>query len=290
MRLVAVALALAACKGRKDCDAYLDELRAWGARVDDRFASQHVAVPTDTPSAPMSLLEPLAPRAIVVNVDKAGIVLLGSAIDDPMAWDRMFESVRLSEPVVIAAAPDAPWWRVVVALAVLQDVGFSGVSFVYLGDPIPRPPRADLVKFAMPDDDRRLARFAEWSNRIIDRCPSFGSLTWPQRGHDATPREMARAAKDCSCEVDPVEISSWFAYDLLPTTMGVARAHITAIDGARLHDAPSDVARYIESLRDELTVAAPVPGQVAAKPDAPWREMAPQLAAATGAIVLRILR
>ena len=58
----------------------------------------------------------------------------------------------------------------------------------------------------------------------VSSCPSFGSLMWPQRGHDATPREMALAAKDCTCEVDPVEISSWLAYDLLPTTMGAAKA------------------------------------------------------------------
>ena len=178
----------------------------------------------------------------------------------------------------------------VVALALVEDVGFTGVAFVYVADPIPRPPRADLAKFAMPTDGKRITRYHDWSNRIIDRCPSLGSLMWPQRGHDATPREMALAAKDCSCEVDPVEISSWFAYDLLPSTMGVARAQITAIDAARLKDRPTDFAGYVAALRDELTVDAASPGQLAAKADAPWREMAGKLAAATGSIKLRIVR
>jgi hypothetical protein len=290
MKLVAVALALAACKGRNDCKTYLEELKAWGAGVDDRLAVQHVAVGPDAPSAPSRLLDPVPARTIAVAVDKVGIAFAGSPIEDPATWERMFDAARLGDPVAIAAAPDAPWWRVVVALALVEDVGFSGVSFVYLADPIPRPPRADLAKFAMPTDDKRITRYADWSNRIIDRCPAFGSLMWPQRGHDATPREMAVAAKDCSCEVDPVEISSWFAYDLLPSTMGVARAQITAIDSARRKGRPTDIAGYVGALRDELTVDAATPGQLAGKADAPWRDMAGRVVAATGAIKLRIAR
>jgi len=290
MKLVAVALALAACKGRNDCTAYLDELKAWGARVDDRLASQHVPVAPDTPTAPATALDPVPARAVVVAVDKAGIAFGGSPLDNDDTWERVFDSVRLADPLVIAAASDAPWWRVVVALAIVEDVGFSGVTFVYLADPIPQPPRADLTKFALPSDDKRITRYAEWSNRIIDRCPSFGSLTWPQRGHDATPREMALAARDCTCEVDPVEISSWFAYDLVPSTMGIARAQIKALDTARLHDRPADYAHYVDTLRGELTVDAPAPGQLAASADTPWREMAGRIAAASGAIPVRILR
>src|SRR5262249_40078882 len=78
MRLVALVLALAACKGRKDCDTYLEQLKAWGERIDDRLASQHVVVPSDTPSAPAAALEPLAPHTIVYAITNSDLVFAGT--------------------------------------------------------------------------------------------------------------------------------------------------------------------------------------------------------------------
>ena len=109
MKLVAVALAFAACKGRNDCKTYLEELEAWGAGVDDRLASQHVAVGRDAPHAPSRLLDPVPARAIAVAVDNAGIAFAGSPIEDPVTWERLFDSARLGDPIAIAVAPDAPW-------------------------------------------------------------------------------------------------------------------------------------------------------------------------------------